>query len=447
MIPITQLSLAFLVLTVVSSQVSLAPVLPGEDGTTAVDDGHNTSQTTAFAGIDLDQFSSQPDLQKQVSILKTAGNELERVRAFLALTRSFPPNPLTDQQATDLYTAGLRDSNVVIQTRAAHRIGGGSYVNNLPSKTVQQNVMEPLIAVLKDRTSERGHVSYRMDRCVRVSADSVMLRKTIIHTLGETGDERAVGPVLKCLADRELTRVVIQALGKLSQTGRLKEILRRDAFAPVSTFLEADSPQLLVDATQTLRNMDRERSFRMINDRLQKGDRKQRRKSAIAMGIFDSEAADQALLKALTDQDPGVRSSAVWALNQPYGRKDERFVDVILPLLQDQDPGVRSGAAHSLSGVEDDRVVENVLPLLKDPHPDVRAGAVHTIGRCRDRSVFERIVGLLDDGNRNVRYTTLRALAALGDPRAVEPIKRLIERHPDLRSSATGVLKQLEAAE
>ena len=57
--------------------------------------------------------------------------------------------------------------------------------------------------------------------------------------------------------------MVIQALGKLSQTGRLKEILRRDAFAPVSTFLEADSPQLLVDATQTLRNMDRERSFRI----------------------------------------------------------------------------------------------------------------------------------------------------------------------------------------
>lgn len=404
-----------------------------------------------FAELDLSVFENNPELARSLQTLKTAKGEGTRAQAFFAIiqathkTRFDRKEKWTDQQQLAVFLAGLRDTNVVIQMLAARQLSGDGQVGNLPPSFVRQGALASLVEVLKDRSHEGRSLSYRILDDVTYGANSESLRAAIVETLGKIGDEKAVDPLLDCLKDEKLALRSITALGELAKLEAPRLILRGKSFAQLARFLETADRNTLVETALTLHQIDAKQAFAILDDMLRKGQETQRANAAVALGFFADGSGEKALMEAVTrEQSSVVRAKALWSLCHSDLRKDPSFVTAVLPFLKDSSPDVRAATAYSLGGLKDERIIKGIVPLLSDPEPKVRAAAVVTAGRCGDRTHFEQIVKLLDDGDPQVRYDTLTALAALGDARAVAPIKARMGTYAEITANGKHAIEFIE---
>jgi len=200
------------------------------------------------------------------------------------------------------------------------------------------------------------------------------------------------------------------------------------------------------------------------------GDTDVRQMAAFAIGEVESPAGADALLAVLTDkQAPGeIRARAVEGLGKiaaalPETEKERQRVcgEAILEALRFE-AGRRSmpdrlmillgltatlrakpdGAGAVLTqflGYADPRIVadalnamarlrlkdgaEQVRPLLGHGDPMVRANAARVIGGAEDKGAFDAVLDrAIHDSDARVRVSAIRALAALKDQRAAEPL-------------------------
>lgn len=397
-----------------------------------------------FATLDLQAFSEDPQLFKRFKILQTSQSEEERCEAFFAIVPAYGRLSLTDEQSLYLFLAALNDQNVAIQTHAAHCLGGSGFVGNLPGEAVRNGIIYALIAVLQDRFHEGRAMSCQISDDQGYGSDTIGLRQRLVQTLGIIGNERVVKPILDILVDSTLSEDGIVALGELARTKELKALLRTTAITPLRAFLLADNRSLQVESARTLRKIDPQLSFEIVNLLLKSPTADERARGAIAMELFDDDTARDSLIKAISDEAPRVRANAICSLARGRYHKDEAFVTAALPLLKDSSSEVRACAAYSFSNLTDQRICPALRPLLVDGAAAVRTSAVHALGRCGDKGVYEELLPMLDDSDPNVRYEALSAFDALGDTRAIEPIRQRIDRYTEFKLNAGGVLERLE---
>ncbi len=88
-----------------------------------------------------------------------------------------------------------------------------------------------------------------------------------------------------------------------------------------------------------------------------------------------SEKVLTVLLKAVEDEDSGVRESAVFGM---MNLGDNRAVQAILKALKDESPNVRRAAAYCIVpvGSGEPWLLDVLLPLIHDPDESVREAAV-----------------------------------------------------------------------
>ncbi len=79
----------------------------------------------------------------------------------------------------------------------------------------------------------------------------------------------------------------------------------------------------------------------------------------------------------LDDPDPGVRSSAAWALSHLGG---DRSISALIGMISDPDPGVRHAVACGIAGSLRPDAVETLLLLMEDLDDDVRDWATFGLG-------------------------------------------------------------------
>jgi HEAT repeat protein len=106
-------------------------------------------------------------------------------------------------------------------------------------------------------------------------------------------------------------------------------------------------------------------------------------------------------------------------------------MDDLLNKLQSKITLERRDAAHELGKTKDPRAVPPLIAALKDEEPMVRldvSGALIDIGKPVVDPLIEAVKR---DSDSIFLWNAIRVLEEIGDPKAIEPLKEIQQKHPD----------------
>jgi len=193
------------------------------------------------------------------------------------------------------------------------------------------------------RTHEGLTDTAKLNRLIEDLANwSPLVRRHAAEELGDSGDTRAVEPLVKAFQDRDGTvrRKAAEALGKLGDTRAVTAELTR-----LIENLANSSPEV-------------------------------RRHAAEQLGDFGDARAVEPLIKALQDKDYPVR----WKATEALGKLgDARAVELLIRILGNEDANSRYWAAEALDKLGDARAVEPLAQALRDKNEIVRAEATDAL--------------------------------------------------------------------
>lgn len=174
-----------------------------------------------------------------------------------------------------------------------------------------------------------------------------------------------------------------------------------------------------------------------------KKDTEIRRSAARALGEIGDVRAVSPLVDAVRDarqsEDLGLLRDARRALVK-IGAPG---VELLIGALKDTDRRVCHDAAEMLGEIGEERAVPHLAAVLIDSDDYyMRERAVKALARIGDLRAVEPLVVALNDREMTVRRAVVRALASMGDTRAVPPLIAALEVK-DLRESAAWALGEL----
>jgi HEAT repeat protein len=335
---------------------------------------------------------------------------------------------LGDARTVEPLIAALRDSEPSVRQCAAEALG----------KLRDARAIQPLIAALKDDYTDRfGR------RPVRQSA---------AWALRNIGDVRAAKSLVDGLQDAsgDVRRAITQALGEIWQLSELVGLGDDDAFTreaaamalgetgdkraikPLIAALRDDVEEVRWAATKALGVIWQLPGLAELGDR----DEGMRRTAAIALkGLGDARAMEP-LIAALRDNDRYVRRNAAKAL-RTIGESAAARLTV---MLQDSDRRVWRGAIQALGGIWE--IPE--LVKLADPAWVERRRAAVALRHLEDDRILEPLIAALQDSNSAVRAEVARALGELENPEAKEALTaRLQDSDRQVRRQARQALQRL----
>lgn len=178
-------------------------------------------------------------------------------------------------------------------------------------------------------------------------------------------------------------------------------------------------------------------------DRLMASPESSHRRSAAAMlGESQDAAAVERLVSLLRDSNSGVRDAAYNALMFMGGRT---AVEKIAPLVAETDPGLRNAAIDILRAIGEDGL-DVLHSLARDDNDDIRLFVLDILGTIGNQSSVEVLIEGLNDPNPNVRNAAVVSLGLIADPRAFEPLSRLMDDEEWIRFSVIEALSHLRHA-
>lgn len=233
--------------------------------------------------------------------------------------------------------------------------------------------------------------------------------------------ERSLAALVRIRTDRReptLTRLVHRSLQKtppdLSDFRRLSRFDRK----VVRSILLGLAPDLRGETSEAIAALYRELGF-LKKDlrRLRSWRATTRSRAAAELGVIHSPNVISDLLRALNDPDVRVRQVVVWAVGQVGG---PMALASLVRLLGDPSLAV----AHRTQEVLAQRgreVVEAILAYAENTSN--RAGRLATIellGWLRITAASDLLVGFMSDMDPEVRVKSVKAAAAIGDPKFLE---------------------------
>ena len=254
-------------------------------------------------------------------------------------------------------------------------------------------------------------------------------RKYAVRNLGESGNAKAVSPLIAALNDAEplVSSEALKALRNL--LGTIVDVQATEALVAalkVSDFwVQSSATDLLVkigvDAVEPL-------IAALIDDNPDF-----RNHAAQALGKIRDTRAVEPLIALLEDKNMG------YFVEMALGDiGDKRAVEPLIAKLKRQNYGdphtfdelakiggprvieflVRECAANALTKVDDKQaVVESLITALKDNSESVRAHAAEALGLIGDEKAVESLISVLMDERYVVRRYAALALGAMGDRR------------------------------
>jgi HEAT repeat protein len=121
----------------------------------------------------------------------------------------------------------------------------------------------------------------------------------------------------------------------------------------------------------------------------------------------------------------------VWGHGCDHFSDDERhrLVEALRPVAEaDPDPAARAQAIAALVELRVDGSVDLALAALRDPDWGMRLIVASQMGPTGDPRVVDALVFLLNEADGYVREGAAIGLARQGDPRALEPLRRMLRR-------------------
>jgi HEAT repeat protein len=154
-------------------------------------------------------------------------------------------------------------------------------------------------------------------------------------------------------------------------------------------------------------------------------DAKTRAVAADVLGDIGGPEATAALTRSLGDADDAVRQRAVRSLGKIGLRGNANVVIALIPRLEDAKADVRRETIEQLEQLGDKRAVIPLVAKFGDTQLDIRKAAVRAVGKLGDKSAVPALVRLMNDPAEDVRTAAVGSLGLLG---AVESIDALTEQ-------------------
>jgi HEAT repeat protein len=163
------------------------------------------------------------------------------------------------------------------------------------------------------------------------------------------------------------------------------------------------------------------------------------RANAVAdLGLVRAAAALPALLERLDDPDDRVRQTAVWAVGQVAG---EETLSALVRLLGDSDRIVARRAEEVLAERGHEAKDAILAYARKTSTRTGRIAAIELIGWLRIVEGADLLLEFMDDLDFEVRVKSVKAAAAIGDPRFIPVLnQRLTDTRWEVRCQAAKAL-------
>jgi len=267
--------------------------------------------------------------------------------------------------------------------------------------------------------------------------DEACVRETAAEALGETGDPRAVEPLIRAVRSDPSSDVRTQAVWAL---GDLRD---SRAFEPLLQTLLTDEHGFPGMAAATvLPTFGRPELCDRLVAVLRDGNEVARSGAAVGLGALRDPRAVQPLIRALQDPRPGVLVEVIKALHQ-IG--DERATEAILSFQRDRAWPIRESVAAFLWVVRRPEGVALLTGMLgTDEESEPRAVAAWALGAYRDSRAVEALIAALPEEVGNSGWLAAMALGEIGDTKAIGPLtERLGSPNEQVRLTARVAIRAI----
>jgi HEAT repeat protein len=309
--------------------------------------------------------------------------------------------------------------------------------------------------------AQRGRFVRALGQALRTDRPAAV-KAFLIRQLQLAGDERAVRTLGQCLTDEELCEPAAQALLAIGgtqargafvsalpkATGRPRvTIVRaftrlptRRVVGPLLADAQSDDRELRLAALGALAEIgDPTTGDVLLN--ATKADSWQERAEATAfvltftrrlveMGLRDhASGIYRELMESHAAPDEvHVRCAALHGLAHTRGAA---AVGEVVAALTDENPELRAAAMDMAVGLAGRDVTDAYVRELRRASAAARAGILTVLARRGDEAALPAARAALTDGDKHVRIAAVRAVAALGRERGIEPLVTFLNTEQD----------------
>jgi HEAT repeat protein len=257
-------------------------------------------------------------------------------------------------------------------------------------------------------------------------------RENTVRQLGETGDTRALAPLVGLLANEvfDVREAAAEALGKIGDPLAV-EFLKESTKDWYSGVREK--------AAQALGRIGNDAAVKHLITILDDGYAGIREKAVRALGNIGADIAVEPLRDALKDEHFSVREAAAEALGKMGDTGAvEHLTDTV---LEDENVHVREKAVNALCKMGDAVPVKSFIDALKEKDPIAGMSAIYFLGRLGRPETVKPLIDVTREEESYVRAAAVGALTSIAKTGQVEPfIDALRDKNSNTRKLAADVL-------
>jgi HEAT repeat protein len=230
---------------------------------------------------------------------------------------------------------------------------------------------------------------------------------------------------------------------KRNSSFALREIGDRRSLMPLCKIMEEEAdPNVKMNIALALGIIGEEKSMDTLKKAMKDENPLVRCSIATAIGGIESEESIELLKKMMQDDESWrVKRSAIMSLMK---FREDRAFSAILTAVNDREPAVRSSVAIALGemGIEDG--IEHLETMLSgDQEPSVRKEAILALQEIGGEAIIKPLCkALSEDENKIVRKSALSALELIDNETVTETLCNTLkhDKEPDIRLSAAETL-------
>ena len=312
-------------------------------------------------------------------------------------------------------------------------------------------VIEPLLAIV-NREGTAQHVA---SRAMQV-AGSLMDEESLATVLAILRNAKVPAPVRAEAASALGSIGTPSCLAALLQTLEDKQapaLIRANAARALSGFsgelvgpalmaaLTDENPQVRSYAGQGLRSLQGDAVNELLLEALQHENASVRTEAARVVGQRRMEGGIDALIALIGDGDEEVQEAAVMALGM---RRDEKTTAPLLSIYKDASPRLKARIISSVGWNESEEVAAIVREAVSHEDEQVRLAAIYSVSQTKPATAFDLLSkAAKEDQSESVKRAAVSGLASFREPRATTLLLELAqntEASSDLRSTALTAL-------
>lgn len=283
---------------------------------------------------------------------------------------------------------------------------------------------------------------------VDILNDSVA-RQAAARALGLIGDERAVSSLIEAqkAGDKYFREIAMDSLAKIDPDWPESTVARKLFPELISSLKKSDGALSALNRIypEWAKSVEARKQIPGFIAALEEGDEAARKAVAKTLCLIGDERAVDALANAaLIDSNISVRKASQDALKRiapgwPESENARARVPEFVSALEDEDENIRKVAAEALLFIGNETAIVPLIRALTDKNDDVCVSAVEALKRIDQlwpqrkeaREQFDELLRALEYGNRYAQKAAAKALAVIGDARALHPLMNEIDRVAD----------------